>query len=147
MHKAARLEVLGLPDAAIAEHIGLTPAGLANLKQQPEYRILKNQIATGVISDYDQELGEDIVAAKEMLGALVPDAFNALAEAVRQRNDPKLSLAAAESIFDRHGVFVKASRTQTPQETETATFITAKDDSIASSLAAAQVTKEGETVH
>jgi hypothetical protein len=141
MEKAARLTALGLPDAEIALHIGLTPAGYATLKQSPDFRIIATQVATGVISDYDQELFDNLENVKDNIKALVPDALQAFADNVKQKVDPKLRQAAAECIMDRHGIFVKASRAQTPQETDAASFISTKDDEVATNLAAAQTSQ------
>lgn len=138
MEKAARLTALGLPDTQIAAHVGLTPAGLATLKQSVEYQVIANQIVSNIISEYDQELHEDLDFVKDRIGSLVPDALQALADAVTQRADPKLRASVAGEILDRHGIFVKAARTQTPAEQDAASFITTKDDQVASNLAAAQ---------
>jgi len=135
--KVARLSALGLPDSEIAIHIGLTPAGVATLKQSPEYKALALQIATGVISDYDETLSEDLENVKQRIQSMVPDALQAFADAVTQKADPKLRMAAAETILDRHGVFTKAARTQTVEEQKAASFITSKDDAVAQSLAGA----------
>lgn len=138
MKKAASLMALGMKDQDIADHIGLTHAGYISMKQTPEYKVIAQQIATGVISEYDQALAEDLNNVKESIKDMVPDAIQAIADAVRQKVDPKLRLTAAETILDRHGLFVKATRNQTTAETDVASFISAKDDDVAANLAAAQ---------
>lgn len=139
MKKAASLLALGMKDQDIADHIGLTHAGYITMKQTTEFKVIAQQIATGVVSDYEQELAEDLNNVKESIKDMVPDAIQAIADAVRQKVDPKLRMAAAETILDRHGLFVKATRNQTPAETDVASFISAKDDDVAANLAAAQV--------
>lgn len=139
--KAARLVALGMKDADIADHIGMTPAGFATLKQSVEFKVIAQQVATGVIADYDQELAADLKNVKSSIEDMVPDALQAIADAVQQKVDPKLRLTAAETILDRHGIFVKAARSQTEAETNAATFITTKDDDIATNLAAAQTSQ------
>lgn len=141
IEKAARLVALGMKDADIADHIGMTPAGFATLKQSIEYKVIAQQIATGVISNYDQELSQDLNNVKDQISDMLPDALQALADSVKQRVDPKLRMAAAETILDRHGIFVKAARTQTPQEQDAASFITTKDDEVAQNLANAQTSQ------
>jgi predicted transcriptional regulator len=138
MKKAASLVALGMKDQDIADHIGLTHAGFISMKQQVEFKVIQQQIATGVVSDYDQTLAEDLNNVKESIKDMVPDAIQAIADAVRQKVDPKLRMAAAETILDRHGLFVKATRNQTAAETDVASFISSKDDDIAASLASAQ---------
>lgn len=138
MKKAASLMALGMRDQDIADHIGLTHAGYITMKQSVEFKVIAQQIATGVVSDYEQTLAEDLNNVKESIKDMVPDAIQAIADAVRQKVDPKLRLTAAETILDRHGLFVKTARTQTPQETDTASFITTKDDDVAASLVGAQ---------
>lgn len=141
MKKAASLVALGMKDQDIADHIGLTHAGFISMKQQVEFKVIQQQVATGVVSDYDQTLAEDLNNVKESIKDMVPDAMQAIADAVRQKVDPKLRLTAAETILDRHGIFVKASRAQTPAETDAASFITTKDDDVAASLAQAQTSQ------
>jgi hypothetical protein len=138
MKKAASLMALGMKDQDIADHIGLTHAGYITMKQQVEFKVIAQQIATGVVSDYEQELAEDLNNVKESIKDMVPDAIQAIADAVRQKVDPKLRLTAAETILDRHGLFVKATRNQTTAETDVASFISSKDDDIAANLAQAQ---------
>ena len=138
MKKAASLLALGMKDQDIADHIGLTHAGYITMKQTTEFKVIAQQIATGVVSDYEQELAEDLNNVKEALKDMVPDAIQAFSDNVRQKVDPKLRQTAAESILDRHGLFVKATRNQTPAETDVASFISAKDDDVAANLAAAQ---------
>lgn len=138
MKKAASLVALGMKDQDIADHIGLTHAGFITLKQSVEFKVIQQQIATCVVSEYDQLLAEDLNNVKEAIKDMVPDSIQALADCVRQRVDPKLRLTAASEILDRHGVFVKASRLQTPAETDAASFISTKDDEVAASLANAQ---------
>lgn len=140
MHKVARLTGLGLADVEIANHVGLTLAGLATLKQSSEYKAIVVQVATGIINDYDQSLAEDLQNVKDTLQSFVPDALQAIADSVTQKADPKLRLIAAETILDRHGIFVKSQRTQTPPEQNAASFITSKDDEVAKNLAAATAT-------
>ena len=138
MKKAASLLALGMKDQDIADHIGLTHAGYITMKQTTEFKVIAQQIATGVTSDYQQVLSEDLNNIKEEIADMVPDAIQALADSVRQKVDPKLRMAAAETILDRHGLFVKAIRNQTTAETDVASFISAKDDDVAANLAAAQ---------
>lgn len=138
MKKAASLLALGMKDQDIADHIGLTHAGYITMKQTTEFKVIAQQIATGVVSDYEQELAENLENVKESIKDMVPDAIQAIADAVRQKVDPKLRLTAAETILDRHGLFVKATRNQTTAETDVASFISAKDDDVAANLAAAQ---------
>lgn len=136
--KAAALVALGMKDQDIADHIGLSHAGFITMKQSVEFKVIQQQAATCVISEYDQLLAEDLNNVKEAIKDMVPDAIQAMADCVRQRVDPKLRMNAASEILDRHGIFVKASRLQTPAETDVASFISTKDDEVAANLVQAQ---------
>jgi predicted transcriptional regulator len=147
MKKAAKLVALGLKDQDIADHIGLTHAGFITMKQSVEFKVIMQQTALGIVSDYDQLLSEDLENVKESIKDMVPDAIQAIADAVTQKVDPKLRLTAAETILDRHGIFVKSTRQQTTAETDAATFITTKDDDIAANLANAQTSQTSQTIN
>lgn len=137
MIRAARLEALGLPDAAIAFHIGLTPAGLATLKGSDEYKRAQIAGLTHVLGVEDEELANDTNLLREMLKDQVPVAMQTMAEMILQRTDPKLAFQAAESVLDRDGRFTKASRTIVSEEA-LPDYLSSKDDETVSRISAAQ---------
>jgi hypothetical protein len=137
MIRASRLEALGLPDAAIAFHIGLTPAGLATLKQSDEYKRMQVTGLTHVLGKEDEDLAEDTQLLREMLKDQVPVAMQTMADLILQRTDPKLAFQVAESVLDRDGRFTKASRTIVSEEAQP-DYLSSKDDETVSRIANAQ---------
>lgn len=138
MIRAARLEALGLPDSAIAFHIGLTPAGLATMKGTDEYKRFQTAGLTHVLGKEDEDLAEDTGLLREILKDQVPEALQTMADLVSQRVlKPELAFKAAESILDRDGRFTKASRTIVSEET-LPDYLSSKDDETVSRISAAQ---------
>src|ERR1700675_900963 len=88
MEKAARLESLGWKDAEIARHLGVTTAGLAMVKQDPDYAGVRNRILTGVISELDASMIDDLQYQREKIRSMMPVALDGLYElAIQTRND------------------------------------------------------------
>ena len=108
--RVARLESMGVSDPEIAEHVGLTTSGLITLKRTPAYKAAVRSVATGVLSQYDEAINEDINFQKERLQAYVPHALTALYDAVTQKQDGKLRIEAARQILDRDGRMAQVSR-------------------------------------
>lgn len=138
MIRAARLEALGFPDAQIASHIGLTTAGLATLKQDPLYKEIQVTQLTHVLGVSDEELASNTQELREILKEQVPAALSTMAELIAQRTDPKLAFQVAESVLDRDGRFMKASRTVVTPEEELPSYLSQKDDETVNRIAAAQ---------
>ena len=111
IEKAARLEVVGgLSHEQIANQIGLTQSGLAQLKRTKAYQAKMLELATGVLSSYDEHIRQDIQNAHEELKTMVPMALMTLRSAVLSKNE-KIRLDAAREILDREGTLSKVSRT------------------------------------
>lgn len=139
MQRAIRLSILqpGLTDAEIAEHIGLSHAGYTTMKQRLEYKQLAKQITSGVLSEMDAEIGEDITSLRRDLRSHVPVALQALYDAALASKDPKLKIVAATEILDRDGRFAKVSRVGLPTEDQGGVGIAKSDSDIASEIIAA----------
>lgn len=133
MEKAARMEGQGLPDPDIAQHLGLTYAGLAQLKQDPDYGDVRRRILTGVCSHLDTELADDINYHKQRIKEMLPAALDGLYELAIQDNDKRLKLSACESILDREGKLAKVSRIGLPTEAQGGVG-TPIDDDVANQL-------------
>lgn len=133
METAARLESVGIPDAEIARHIHLTPAGLAQMKQRNDYKALRLQLMTGILSEMDAAISEDIGELRKRIKENVPLALQAIIDTIAQKTDPKLRLAAAESLLDRDGRFSKSTRVSV-DTTETKAEVSEKDARISSDL-------------
>lgn len=137
MERVARLEAMMIPDAEIAAHVNLSPAGLASLKARPEYQGIRLQVASGVLSEFDAELANDVNAVRASLRANVPAALQAIVDAVHQKTDPKLRFTAACELLDREGNLAKVSRTGVPLPEQGGSGINTKDDDVANELISA----------
>lgn len=152
--RAARMESLGCSDADIALAIGISLPGLATLKQSDEYRQIRLQISTGILTDIDDGIADETQNLRDRLKEQVPVALQAIADLVAQKVDPKLRLQAAETILDRDGRFMKASRTVVNDQSDLPAYMSDKDADTVSRIIATQQpvvppmpkTKEGETI-
>lgn len=134
MERAARLETMGIPDPEIARQVGLTYAGLAQMKMRNDYKSLRLQIATGVLSEIDSGIADDIGELRQRVRENVPLAIQAIIDTISQKTDPKLRLQAAETLLDRDGRFTKATRVDVNEISDTQKRISEKDDKVAKSL-------------
>lgn len=142
MEKAARLESLGWKDAEIARQIGLTPAGLAMVKQDVDYPSVRDRIKTGVISQLDEQLKDDMDYQRERIRGMMPVALDGLYESAIQTKNERIRLAACAEILDRDGRLAKVSRVGLPTEDQGGVGII--DDETADALATALKTvKQG----
>jgi hypothetical protein len=123
LHRVARMTVAGMRDERIADAVGLTYAGLAQLKQRPEFKELVQEVLQGTITKYDEQLAGDIAALRSEFAVGVPVAMRTLLEAVQQKKDLKASIEAAKEILDRdpNATFSKSSR-QTTDHPQTPTL-------------------------
>lgn len=138
MIRAAKLEALGVSDAVIADHIGLTPAGFATMKQSVEYNRLKMEAATAQLSQDSEVIAEATEDLRHHIRTMVPTALSRIAEIVEQRVDNSLALKAANDILDRDGRFIKASRQVVTPEDQLPSYMSAKDDETVSRIVATQ---------
>jgi hypothetical protein len=102
MTQAARYRVTGrLSDARIAELVGLTPGGFAQMAARPEYREIEESLLDGRISKIDEQIAGDDDALRQVAKTAVPMALRAMVEIVQQRRDLRSAMAAAKEILDR----------------------------------------------
>jgi hypothetical protein len=95
------MTVMGFKDERIAAAVGLTPAGLAGLKQRPEYKDIEQEILAGSITAFDEAIADDIKAMRAEFSVGVPLAMRALVDGVLQRKDLKTQIEAAKELLDR----------------------------------------------
>lgn len=136
--RAARMESLGCSDADIALAIGVSLPGLATLKQSKEYQQLRLQISTGILTEIDENIADETQDLRDRLKEQVPIAMQAIADLVSQKVDPKLRLQAAESILDRDGRFMKASRTVVNDQSDLPSYMSDKDTDVVNRILQSQ---------
>lgn len=137
---AVRLELrnLGMSSSEIAEFIGISGTAFSILKKTSHYRIIKNQMMTGVLSEMDNQVAESLDLNSKTLRSGVPIALeNLLALASGtfkgQPVDVKVMKDASESILDRDGRFAKVSRIGAPSK-EQGGFADGVDQEVAGEL-------------
>lgn len=112
----ARLENMRWRDPEIAHHLGLTLAGLAQCKQDPDFPKVRARILTGVLSDADMKMSEENEYLRERIRGMLPAALDGLYELAVQTKNDRVRLAACESITDREGHLAKVTRIGLPTE-------------------------------
>jgi hypothetical protein len=137
---AIRLEMrnLGMSSTEIAEFIGISVTAFSLLKRTTAYRIIKNQMMTGILSKMDEQVAENLDLNTKTLRSGVPIALEnllALASGVYkgQPVDVKVVKDASESLLDRDGRFAKVSRIGAPSK-EQGGFADAVDQEVAGDL-------------
>lgn len=140
--RAARLECTGqFTDAEIAAAIGITPAGYAQMKMTPEYRDIIFNIKTGIISEMDAALGDDIKALREKVRNYVPVALDTIINNTIQKSDPKLAQTAAETLLAIDGRLAKVQRVGNALPEQGGMGVSSDDDAIAAGIAMAMARK------
>jgi hypothetical protein len=132
--QAVRLSVTypAMTDAEIAEQVGLTPAGLATMKAQPEWKQLWLQFTTKVLGDIDEDLANDQKALRERHKRQVPMALSNMYDLMMSR-DEKIKLAASKDVLARDGNFAEVSRIGMPTE-EQGGFMSKTDQDVANAI-------------
>src|ERR1700684_714549 len=81
MERIARLELSNFTEDEIAFHQGISKVRVNQLKRTPEYISIRLQVATGVISEADRNMMEDLDANHQMVKDMVPEALLAVRDA------------------------------------------------------------------
>lgn len=102
----------------VAAHIGVDAQTLSTWQADPEWVNLHNQITTGILSQVDADLAEDITHQRLTLKRLVPLAIQNLADIALQSANPNLKLKASLEILDREGHMSKVTRIGLPAEAQ-----------------------------
>lgn len=132
MEKAARLEALLYTDAEIAQHLNLTPAGLAQVKLDPDYESVRRRLKDGIASETDNIIAREGEYVRDRIRDMVPAALDSLYRAAISNNE-HIRLRAATQILNRDGRVAEVSRIGLPTEDQGGAG-TKIDDDIASAL-------------
>jgi hypothetical protein len=97
----ARWRVSGIADNKIAQMLGMSPIGVAQIVATQEYKDYEEAILNGHLSKMDEALAGNVDAIRKNFQIAVPAAMRALVDAVTQRKDLKACLTAAKEILDR----------------------------------------------
>lgn len=118
IERAVRLELAGYNDEQIAMSLAVTKVYISMLRRTPEYQSKRIEVSSGVISEEDRLLREDLTNSREELRSMVPNALLALRDSILDKNNPKLRFEAAKEILDREGTLGKVSKTEITRKDE-----------------------------
>lgn len=109
---AIRLQLLnlGMSDAAIAQHLGMSQTSYSILKKTKLYIQFHSQYMTGILAPLDVEIQNTYPDNRKILDSAVPTALENLVHYAAQKVDKKLSFEASKEILDRQGMYAKVSR-------------------------------------
>jgi hypothetical protein len=138
IEKIARLTAAGYTDQEIAFSVGIGKVYVSMLRRTPEYIAILAEVNTGVISEIEGALREEIQNTRAELKSMLPSAILALRDALLDKSNPRLRLEAAKEILDREGSIVKISKTEVKLEKEV--DFTKQDATVADILAALSTT-------
>ena len=97
----ARWRICGITDKKIAQLIGMTPSGLAQLLATQEYQDYEAALMNGHLSEMDKALAGKVAVIHDQCRTAVPAALRCLVDVVTQRRELKAAMAAAKEILDR----------------------------------------------
>jgi hypothetical protein len=143
IERIVRLTAAGYPDDMIALAMGITKVYVSMLRRTPEFLAVKQEVETGVISDYNRNLREDIDACGEELRSMLPEALLAVRDTLLDKSNPRLRLDAAKTIMDREGSLAAVSKSEVKTKV---TYDFDQHDAIATDLLAALQSSTGTTV-
>jgi hypothetical protein len=139
--RIARLELANFTEAEIAFSQGISVVRVNQLKRTPEYIAIRLQCATGIVSQADRQMMEDIDTNHQMVKDMVPEALVALRDTLLDRNNPALRLRAAQDLLDREGTLAKVSKTEVKAHVE---YDFTQHEGVANSLLDALKTTESQ---
>ena len=96
--EVARLKVLGMSNVRIAEQLGLSAVGVANILQEPSVKATIRELQDG--------RNDSVMDISERMKAAAPEALSLITDIMRREQEGvslPLALKAAESILDRAG--------------------------------------------
>jgi plasmid maintenance system antidote protein VapI len=112
MELICRLEMQGCTEDEIAFSQGITKVRVNQIKRTPEYIALRMSLYTGVVADANRDMFSNLQDNRDAVKDIVPDAMQAIKDAIYDKSQPALRLKAAQDFLDREGSFVKVSKTE-----------------------------------
>jgi len=112
IERIVRLTAAGYTDDEIAIALRIHKAYVSMLRRTPEYIAIRTEVHTGIISEEDRFLREDLANMRAELREMVPAALIAIRDTIYDKSNPKLRFEAAKEIMDREGSIIKVSKTE-----------------------------------
>lgn len=116
IHLLVRLELANpmLSSTDIAKLCGLSIFRFSILKRSPYYQQVHNQYMTGICTDLDVAVKENLNMTQKTLDMAVPVAMQNLFKQAMQEKDLRVQNKACNDLLDRHGRFAKVTRVGLP---------------------------------
>lgn len=136
MEMVVRLESSpqGYTGVQIAQMVGMTPAGLAILKMDPEYAAVRARMLSKAITELDLAFSQDIRSQRDKLRMMVPVALDNLLSALDSK-DERIKMEATKQVLNRDGRMAEVSRIGLPTDEQGVGAVTQVDNEIADALA------------
>jgi len=127
------LDPAGYSNEQIANHLGINKQTVVLVRQLPEYHAKMIELASGVVSAYDQQLRQDIDNSREELRSMIPSSMMVIRDSILGKYGPNLRFKAALEVMDREGTLAKVSKSSVTVETKPNMAV---DQSVANNLMA-----------
>lgn len=133
IERIARLSAdpAGYSNEQIANMLNCDKQTIVYIRQTPEYHAKMIEVATGVVSQYDQQLRENVDNVRDELKAMVPSSMMVIRNALHGKYGGALAFKAATEVLDREGTNAKVSKSSVTHEIKTSMDV---DPEIASNL-------------
>lgn len=105
------LDPSGFTNEQIANMLNCHKQTIVMIRQLPEFHAKIMELSSGVLSQYDAQLRENVDNMRQEIRSMVPSALNAIKSAVLGLSGPNLQFKAAQEILDREGNLAKVSKT------------------------------------
>jgi hypothetical protein len=118
IERIARLSAdpAGYSNEQIGNMLNCTAQTVILIRQTPEYHAKMIEIASGVVSQYDAQLRENIDNMREELRTMVPSSMMVIRNALTGKYGHNLAFKAATEVLDREGTNAKVSKSTVAHE-------------------------------
>lgn len=118
IERIARLSAdpAGYSNVQIANMLNCDPQTVVLIRQTPEYHAKMVEISSGVVSQYDSQLRENVENMRDEMRSMVPSAMMVIRNAVHGRYGANIQFKAALEIADREGTNAKVSKSTVAHE-------------------------------
>jgi hypothetical protein len=112
IERIARLSAdpAGYSNEQIANMLNCDKQTIVYIRQTPQYHAKMIEIASGVVSQYDQQLRENVDNIRDEMRSMVPSSMMVIRNALAGRYGGNLAFKAAQEVLDREGTNAKVSK-------------------------------------